>query len=253
MEPGLGDRRNRRGDLLLGGLYERGLGVLPLSEPTRLGHMWQQDTFVDLIITNATPQFSPVSIGVCVSDHRILDCFYTIHVSKCSETLTRRFDFRRTYDIFSDNLGTYFDGIDWFAEFGGNSLDSLGSVFNSVVLKGWEDHGIYKFVNSSSRPWFTPHSKQLRRDSRFWERKIKKFISRGVDGIIARGVYVSFADCITRRDDAIRLRFNHIEEIKNQSISYINNLLSHNIFSTVRCIYHSKHRCITCATLGGQT
>ena len=114
------------------------------------------------MITNDPSHFSPIELTTRVQDHATVDCNYLF---KTGAGATRKFfDFRKTYEHRSDILNNHFNNINWKTLFVGQKIDNLPVIFTDTIQEGWEQHGIYKCVNSSSRPWFTPLVKTCTRD-----------------------------------------------------------------------------------------
>ena len=187
-----GDCDNKRGRLLMEGLVERDLGVKRCAGPTRIGGE-KRDTYVDLVISNMCDRISDLTNGFLISDHVIVAGTF-LFPEKQRTRRKRVWDFRRTYESGMGKLDSYFDNISWKDKFMDVSIEDIPFVFNRVVLEGWERHGLYKWVASDSRPWFTPVVKTLRRQARFWERQKARAI-KGGEPILVGGTLCTLEYC----------------------------------------------------------
>ena len=236
-----GDRDNSRGIALMKGLRERGLGVKRCAGPTRIGRGGQRDSYVDLVISNDCGNLSDLVNSFQISDHVIVSCTYNVKgdISK----RRRKWDFRRSYEKFGKEIGRFFDDVDWRSVFNGCHIEDIPSAFNTKVMEGWRKFGVYKWVNSESRPEFTPVCKTLRRQARFWERQYKRAGGRG-DQILVQGDLVTLSECRRRHLHYLSAWRDKVREIRHESSRFVNNLLEKNVFKTVRRLYRQRTRTI---------
>ena len=233
---------NKRGRDLLEGLEARNLFVLHLPGPTRFGHAGQTDSCIDLVITNDPAHFSPVEITTKISDHCAVDCHYIFH--RTAGATKKVFDFRRTYEKRGNFLRDHFKSVDWRTIYTTNSLDSLSGLFTSVIQNGWEKHGIFKFVNSLSRPWFTPLNKRYIVETRFWERQIKRCNASPSRSLYLDGKVFTLDDCYARFNEANQCRVQGVGAVESDSRAYIDRQLLSGNFKVMRKIFKSTHRSI---------
>ena len=237
-----GDRTNRRGEVLYEGVVSKGLNIERCSGITRIGNRVQRDSYVDLIISNCGGRIPDLINSFQISDHVIINGTIRVDVEK-GEDRIRRWDFRNTYLRRGGMLRDYFESLDWCQIIGGKLMEDIPDIMNKTILRAWESYGIYKWVNTKSKPWFTQKVKEMRREARYWERQIGKFKKAG-KYIVIEGKIFSLKECKVRHMEAIREWREEVAKLRTSSEKYINNLMSQGVFQTIRRIYKCKHRTI---------
>ena len=237
-----GDRNNRRGEALYKGVIERGLNVERNTGITRVGHRGQRDTYVDLVISNAGSRMSELVNSFQISDHIIISGSVAV-ARQNQERRVKRWDFRNTYLKYSKELTSFFENLNWRRILSGALLEEIPDIMNRTILAGWELHGIHKWVNANSKPWFSLEVKEWRREARFWERQLAR-ARKNARSIVVDGVLYSIDECRERHKHALKIWRDGVARLKVSCDSYINRLLSKGVFQTIRRIYKSKHKTI---------
>ena len=166
------DSTNKRGSKLYNMVSDLSFSVSSMPDYTRLGNFKQKNSVIDLIISNQSNLIKNISVGPILSDHKFFRANF-VFSNNLNSKCTKVTDFHRSWALRSENLTNAINRINFKDIFQGSSLDKLPEILDGSIKNVWDKHGISKFVNKDSRPWFTPEIKQKRRNLRFWERKIK--------------------------------------------------------------------------------
>ena len=126
----------------------------------------------------------------------------------------------------------------------GQQIDNLSRIFTDTIEHGWEQHGIYKCVNSMSRPWFTPSVKTYSREARYWEGQIKRCKTKPEGNVFLHGKIYSLDDCKMRRDEANKRRIDTLNQAEQNSRDYISKQLAAGNFKVIKRIFQTNHASI---------
>ena len=147
---------NKRGSELHQGLTETGFNISYVPSITRAGNDSQKDINVDFFCASGD-FLSDSFVGPQISDHHIISVRVDLGFSVNTRNL--QYDYRRTYDANHSQLLDYFEGIDWRSLFISHTFDAIPGMFNDLILPGWRLHGVTKWVNQRSRPWYSVSKK----------------------------------------------------------------------------------------------
>ena len=232
-----GTSNNCRGNKLYNILLPTNFSTILMPDCTRVGNSSQRDTTIDFMISNCSHNFSNVTVGPQISDHKICSCTFNVSNNESVPQRKRIIDFRRSWDIHKDKILNAFNSFDYDPLFVDHTLDSVANNFDNFITGIWSDLGIIKYVDKFSRPWFTPVVKNFRRLMRFWEKKIKKLKKSDDDSVEVEGksyaLYQLFDVYNFYRDSY----FSQISTIKNDCLNYTNRLLDKNLHTTVKKLY----------------
>ena len=111
-------------------------------------------------------------------------------------------------------------------------------------MDGWIQHGISKFVNKDSRPWFAPIVKYHRRNSRFWAGRIAKMRASGAAYTVVEGVFYTLDQChiLCKREAAAY--FDSRDSIVQLCEQYLGKLLDNDCHAALKRIYQSRHKTV---------
>ena len=211
-----------------------------MSSPTRYSSSSQKDTVLDFFVCSPSCTVSNIHVGPQFSDHCIISLNLNF-MGGCTNPLRRIYDFRRSWATKSKDLNSYFDSISARDLFLGKTLDELPTIMNDFVLEGWNRFGVSKFVNSDSRPWFTPVAKRHLRRRRYWERQRKR-CRRGGGSVSIDGTVYSLTDCETNRRAELVEFFREVSTVRENSDAYISRLVDSDVHSAIKKLYHVRRR-----------
>ena len=211
-------------------------GIVPshMYAPTRFGAVNQRDTVVDFF-AGLGCNISDLDIGVPLADHAIISA--KLSVGGGSGGSRRRvYDFRRSWEFRRSELESFFDTLSPRQLFVGSSFDDVPHILNGIILRGWDEFGVVKFVNSSSRPWFTINAKRARRQARFWERQRKR-ASRG-----GPRAGVDVVECEMRRKSSWDDYWREVAAVMDDCDDFSGRLLDGDVFGTVKRLYGRRRQ-----------
>jgi len=188
-----GDIDNPRGIQLFDAILNHGLSVTKMPAPTRIGYKGQRDTYIDFFVTSDLTKICDVVVGPQISDHCF--CYATLKLGYMRKIRRRVPNFTKTFLNNSVVLNNYFDDLDIPPLFVNLNLDTVCHRVFQCVRDGWERHGIFKYVNASSKPWVTNGVKYCRTVSRFWESKVRHMRRNNVSPIFTCGRSFSLDKC----------------------------------------------------------
>ena len=234
-----GNVNNVRGTKLYDYISAHGFNVTKMPAPTRLGNKVQRDSYVDFFISPNLPMIENVRVGHRISDH----CFCSCSVIFESKTSNRRRvpNFYKTYLLKNCELNNFFRQCNFSANFIDYALDQICDNVMRCIQEGWGRHGIFKHVNSKSKPWFA-HSKKFcvkfyRRESRFWEGKVKFIRRNNCTHTYTRGRRYDLDECVLLRDEALAAYKVELSYATAEFDKYVSKLLQNNLHPTVKRLY----------------